>query len=60
MLHLFYNAETPGDIRSPINIASALTQDNLLSTNDLIEIAEHLIAYTKRIQLEEKRAGIDI
>lgn len=37
----------------PINLATAIIQDTTLSTDDLEEVAEHLLAYVRNKKLEE-------
>lgn len=60
MLEILFNGETPKDRISPITVATSLIESKYFNCAELEEIAEHLLTYTKRIRLEEKRAGVDI
>lgn len=55
MLKINFEAETENDIVNPINIASALIADKLITVDDLEEIEGHLRAYTVRRIREENR-----
>ena len=61
MLEILFKAETPKDNINPINVANALIETDRFNPAQLEEIAEHLMAYTKRIRLERRKvAGVDI
>lgn len=47
MLEILFKAETPKDVISPITLANALIESHRFNDNQLNEIAEHLMAYTK-------------
>ena len=55
MLVVKYIAETENDIVSPISVANALIQnEDMLSTDDLEDIAEHLLIYVRRCKLQRE------
>ena len=55
MLRLNFIAETENDIASPISVANALIQNKAMySTDDLEDIAEHLLIYVKRYKLQRE------
>lgn len=60
MLEIMFHAETPKDRISPITVSTSLIESKYFNGAELEEIAEHLLAYTKRFQLEKKLAGVDI
>lgn len=53
MLRIGFIADCPGDTITPINVASSLISSDRLGSYELEEIAEHLLAYVKRIKREE-------
>lgn len=48
MLKINFEAETEKDVVSPINVASALIANGLITTEDLEDISSHLDVYTRR------------
>lgn len=55
MLVVKYIAETENDTFSPILVANALIQNvDMLSADDLEDIAEHLLIYVKRCKLQRE------
>lgn len=55
MLKVLFEAETQNDIASSISVANALIKSvDMLSTDDLEDIAEHLLIYVKRCRLQRE------
>ena len=55
MLKILFEAETENDIASSISVANALIKSvDMLSTDDLEDIAEHLLIYVKRCRLQRE------
>lgn len=52
MLEIQFYMETPKDYITPITIANALIEREELTSAQLEEIAEHLLAYIKRNRIE--------
>lgn len=56
MLKINFNAETPYDDITPINVANALIYDDedVFDENDLVEIADHLLAYVAHKKIKKE------
>ena len=55
MLKILFEAETENDIASSISVANALIESvDMLSTDDLEDIAEHLLIYVKRCRFQRE------
>ena len=58
MLVVKYIAETENDTFSPISVANALIRnEDMLSADDLEDIAEHLLIYVKRCRFQREEIG---